>query len=228
MTTAPPPTTTVRIPGEDHDSTIDAHELFSARRALALLKARLGHSAMLNLLAPDILLGDDFLRNGAQASEGQQLEGSITLEATGITALAFTSWLSGAFAREDVMLAGHPEHYVIHGARGTVNIVETLGDHVCSFFMKEWDASLLPFAASEHEAALSPGRRSFLTLGDGTIVGTIRNHFEDTANGMLAHLSVALPRACGQSVVQQHLEHFAVEFRTWILRAAAELRSTPV
>jgi hypothetical protein len=36
---------------------------------------------------------------------------------------------------------------------------------------------------------------------------------------------VTLPATCAPEVVEQHLEHFAVEFRTWILRAAAELTS---
>lgn len=55
----------------------------------------------------------------------------------GRTAGQFGAWLARAFGREDVLLAGHPEHYSIHAAGGRVNIVETLGEHVCSFFMRE-------------------------------------------------------------------------------------------
>jgi glycine cleavage system regulatory protein len=41
-------------------------------------------------------------------------------------------------------------------------------------------------------------------------------------DGFTAQLSVTLPATCAPAVINQHLEHFAVEFRTWILRAANE------
>jgi hypothetical protein len=33
---------------------------------------------------------------------------------------------------------------------------------------------------------------------------------------------VTLPETAGPEVIEQHLEHFAVEYRNWILAAAAE------
>jgi len=84
------------------------------------------------------------LTSQVAASAGQETTGTTTLQAKGITAAQFTGWPSQAFGREDVMLAGHPEHYSIHAAGGRVNIVETLGAHVCSFFMREWDESRGP------------------------------------------------------------------------------------
>lgn len=62
-----------------------------------------------------------------------------------------------------------------------------------------------------------------MLLADGTVVGSISNAFEDEPDGFTAHLSVTLPASCTPVVIEQHLEHFAVEFRTWILRAASEL-----
>jgi hypothetical protein len=214
----------VRLPGEDTDSGIDGFELFSARRALALLKGRLGRTRLLELLSDEIAAGDAFLRAHVERSAGEQATGTTTLHAHGITAAEFTGWLARAFAREDVMLAGHPEHYSIHAAPGrNVNIVETLGEYVCSFFMREWDDSVveeqeLPSAASDKPA----GRRSHMLLQDGTVVGSIANAFDEEPGGFTARLSVTLPATCAPDVVEQHLEHFAVEFRTWILRAAAE------
>lgn len=53
------------------------------------------------------------------------------------------------------MPAGYPEHYSIHAAPGrNVTIVETLGDDVCSFLMREWDDSLV----KNHELPPRPGR----------------------------------------------------------------------
>ncbi|WP_223693560.1 hypothetical protein [Leifsonia poae] len=215
---------TVRLSGENTDATIDGFELFSARRALELLKRKLGRERLVELLADEIAAGDAFLRGHLERSAGEEATGTTTLRARGITAAAFGAWLGAAFAREDVMLAGHPEHYSIHAAPGqNVNIVETLDEYVCSFFMRPWDDSVivdqeLPAADRSRPA----GRRSHMLLADGTVVGSIANAFDEEPDGFTARLSVTLPATCAPAVIDQHLEHFAVEFRTWILRAATE------
>jgi hypothetical protein len=227
MNTTAKPGHWVRLAGEDTDSGIDGFELFSARRALALLKGKLGRERLLELLSDEIAAGDAFLRGHLERSAGKQATGATTLRAHGITAAEFTGWLARAFAREDVMLAGHPEHYSIHAEPGrNVNIVETLGEDVCSFFMREWNDSVveereLPSAATGKPA----GRRSQMLLQDGTVVGSIANAFDEELGGFTARLSVTLPFTCAPDIIEQHLEHFAVEFRTWILRAAAEQTS---
>lgn len=213
MTTTP----TVRLAGEDTDATIDGFELFSARRALELLKRKLGRERLLDLLHEEIDAGDAFLRDHLERSGGAEAFGTTTLRAHGITAAEFGAWLGAAFARDDVMLAGHPEHYSIHAEPGQlVNIVETLDDQVCSFFMRPWDDSVTV------EQGLPVERRSHMLLADGTVVGSIGNVSEEGPDGFTARLSVTLPATCAPEVIEQHLEHFAVEFRTWILRAARE------
>ena len=222
-TTAPTSQHWVRLDGDIGDGTIDGFELTSARRALALLKGRLGRVRLLELLQAEIAAGDAFLRDHLDHSDGQEATGTTVLRAHGISARQFGGWLGQAFAREDVMLAGHPEHYSIHAEPGqNVNIVETLGDQVCSFYMQDWNEA----AEDQEHPAISPAgpatRRSRMALADGTIVGSIANTLQDTDDGFTACLSVTLPATCNPDVVEQHLEHFAVEFRTWILRAAAE------
>lgn len=213
----------VRLVGEDTDDSIDGFELFSARRALGLLKGKLGREYLVELLRDEIAAGDAFLRTNVERSGGQETTGTTRLRAHGITAAQFTGWLAHAFGREDVMLAGHPEHYSIHAEPGrAVNIVETLGEYVCSFFMREWDDSVVVEETLPSGTTAKPaGRRSQMLLEDGTVVGSIANAFNEEPDGFTAILSVTLPVTCGPDVIQQHLEHFAVEFRTWILRAAA-------
>ncbi len=224
MTTPDVSAPSVRLAGDDTDATIDGYELFSARRALALLKDKLGRERLLELLCDEIAAGDAFLRDHLVRSDGKETTGTTILRAHGITAAQFGGWLGGAFAREDVMLAGHPEHYAIHAAPGRdVNIVETLESYVCSFFMRPWNDSVvvdpeLPVTDDERPA----GRRSQMLLGDGTVIGSIANAFDDEPDGFTARLSVTLPASCAPQVVEQHLGHFAVEFRTWILLAATE------
>jgi hypothetical protein len=214
----------VRLDGEGSDETIDGFELFSARRALKLLKGNLGRERLLELLGDEIAAGDAFLRGHLERSAGEETSGTTTLRAHGITAAEFTGWLARAFAREDVMLAGHPEHYSIHAAPGrNVNIVETLGEHVCSFFMREWDDSIVADQQPPAATAEKPtDRRSHILLEDGTVIGSIANAFDEEPGGFTARLSVTLPATCAPDVVEQHLEHFAVEFRTWILTASQE------
>lgn len=211
--TARAPEHWVRLDGQDDDATIDGYELFSARRSLALLKGRLGREALLELLADDIAAGDDFLREQVRLSGGQELTGTTVLRGRGIGAAAFDTWLAQAFGREDVLLAAHPEHYSIHHAPGRdVNVVETLGEFVCSFFMRPWDPASAPADGA---------RRSAILLEDGTVVGAVATSFQDADGGLVGQLSVTLPATC-QALVEQHLEHFAVEFRTWILQASRE------
>ena len=40
---------------------------------------------------------------------------------------------------------------------------------------------------------------------------------------MRAELSVTLPTTSAPYAIDQHLEHFSVEFRNWMLLAAAEI-----
>lgn len=225
MTTTSTTGPSVRLGDDNTDSTIDGYELFGARRALALLKEKLGRDRILELLSDEIAEGEAFLRDHLARSDGEETTGTTTLRARGITAAQFGRWLGAAFAREDVMLAGNPEHYSIHAEPGqNVNIVETLDRYVCSFFMRPWDDSVivdqeLPAATDQKPA----GRRSHMLLPDGTVVGSIANAFDEEEDGFTARLSVTLPVTCAPEVIEQHLEHFAVEFRTWILRAAREL-----
>ena len=113
----------VRLAGEQDDASIERFEVRAARRALALVKDKLGRERLLELLADEIAAGEAYLREHVERSAGQETSSTTTLLAHGITAGQFTAWLGRAFGREDVLLAGHPEHYSIHAGGGRVNIV---------------------------------------------------------------------------------------------------------
>jgi hypothetical protein len=208
----------VRRQGELDDQPIKEVELTSARRALRLLKSKLGRDRLLELLKDEIAEADVFMHQALQRSAGQQATGTVKLRAHGISAAAFGRWLGTAFDREDVMLAAHPEHYVVHNVPGRPHIVETLGEYVCSFFMVGWKESEQPTS----EGAATEGRRSSLTLADGTVFGWVSTLFEEVPDGFIATLTVTLPSSCAPELVDEHLEHFAVEFHSWILAAAEQ------
>ncbi len=206
----------VRRLGDVDDRPILQFELTSARRALRLLKSKLGRERLLDLLKDEIDEADAFMHQALQQSAGQQASGTVQLRAHGICAAAFGRWLGVSFDQEEVMLAAHPEHYVVENVPGRPHIVETLGEYVCSFFMAGWKESEQPTS----QGAATEGRRSSLTLADGTVFGWVSTLFEDVQGGFIATLTVTLPSSCAPELVDQHLEHFAVEFHSWILAAA--------
>jgi hypothetical protein len=218
--TSPTVTITSGMPGEN----IDDFELFYARRALRILKSRLGHQGLLDLLANDIEAGNAFLRECAQASEGAFEGGTIVLSAEGLRSTDFLGWLSQAFADEDVLLAAHPEHWAFsEEPGGPMNVVETIGSHLSSFYMAGWGAQP-PAWVGDSEAVLPesefPSKMAAdLVLGDGTVIGRVLCQFGDTDTGFDTALTVYVPQTC-KDVVEQHLRHFSVEFRNWIAAAA--------
>ncbi|MEU4659346.1 hypothetical protein AB0G32_36365 [Streptomyces sp. NPDC023723] len=206
---------------------IDDFELFYARRAVDRFRRRLGRQGLLDLLAADIEEGNTFLRQSALASEGGFKGGTTVLQTQGLTAGEFLAWMEGAFAGDEhVLLAAHPEHYVMApGEGGAFHVVENIGPHVCSFFMGGWGTDAMAWAKDADallpDADFPHKMSSNLFLADGTVVGRALTQFGDTADGFTAHLTVYVPTACTQDVLEHHLRHFAVEFRNWIVAAAA-------
>ena len=63
-----------------------------------------------------------------------------------------------------------------------------------------------------------------ITLPDGTLLGRMLTQFGDTAGGFAASLTVYLPVECPEDVFEHHRQHLAVEFRNWIVAAAAQVQ----
>ncbi|MFD9421454.1 MULTISPECIES: hypothetical protein [unclassified Streptomyces] len=186
----------------------------------------LGRQGLLELLAEDIEEGNAFLRECARTSDGSFKAGTTVLATQGLTPGAFLAWMDSAFAGdESALLAAHPEHYV----RGTdaigARVVENIGTHVSDFYMGGWGTDALAWAADADEvlpeSAYPRKMSSNLFLADGTVVGRALIQFGDTADGFTANLTVYLPTTCPDDVLEHHLRHYAVEFRNWIVAAAA-------
>lgn len=222
-----PPVTVALTSGPTGAGSIDDFELFYARRALDRFRSRLGREGLLDLLAADIEQGNAFLRDSTHASGGSFKGGTTVLTTRGLSSGPFLAWMEKAFAGdEDALLSAHPEHYVMApGADGEFNVVENIGPHVCSFFMGGWGTDAMAWAADAEEllpeSDFPHKMSSNLFLADGTIVGRALTQFGDTADGFTAHLTVYVPTACPQDVLEHHLRHYAVEFRNWITAAAA-------
>ncbi|MFB7652421.1 MULTISPECIES: hypothetical protein [unclassified Streptomyces] len=219
-------TETVRLAsGPAGPGDIDDFELFYSRRVLSLLKARLGRQTLFDLLAADIEEGNAFLRQSAQDSGGSFTSGTTVLETQGLKAGQFLAWMGKAFADEDVLLAAQPEHYaMVNKDDGSVHVTENIGPYICSFYLGDWAAEAMAWAAEADEllpeGAFPHKKATNLFLADGTIVGRVLIQFGDTDEGFSSHLTVYLPSSSPAEVLEHHLRHFAVEFRNWIMAAA--------
>ncbi len=211
----------IRIAGGS-DKDIDRYELVSARRALRLLKRNLGHDRLHDLVRGDIAEGNAFFRDHVKRSGGRQATGTITIEASNLAAADFSEWMIRAFARRDLLIDAQPEHYLMDMADPSgPHVVETLGEHVVGFYMGGWDDSQV----DADEPAGTEKRRSLLKLDDdGTVFGSVSTAFLEAQHGMTAELSVTLPATTAPEAIEQHLQHFSVEFRSWMLMAASEIR----
>ena len=145
----------------------------------------------------------------------------------GIKSSEFLQWLDRQFDNESVMLAAEPDHIVITPLpEASVKIVEMVGAHVCEIRLPiyegaaTWDDAIVEEVLPEADY---PVRRiATLTLPDGTFMGRMFTQFGDTAEGFNVSLMAYFPAACPEDVFEHHRQHLAVEFRNWILAAAAE------
>jgi hypothetical protein len=224
-----PPVTVTLVSGPTGGGRIDDFELFYARRAVERFRARLGRQGLLDLLAADIEEGNAFLRESARTSEGAFKSGATVLATRGLTAGAFLAWMDKAFAGDDenVLLAAHPEHYAMGADQpgGAPRVVENIGPHVSSFYMGGWGTEAMSWAADADEllpeSEFPHKMSSNLFLADGTVVGRSMIQFGDTPDGFTGHLTVSFPVTCPDEILEHHLRHYAVEFRNWIVAAAA-------
>ncbi|MEU2954672.1 hypothetical protein ACIOUE_23010 [Streptomyces xanthochromogenes] len=205
---------------------IDDFELFYARRAVDRFRTLLGRQGLLDLLAEEIEEGNAFLRESARTSDGVFKGGTTVLTATGLTSGEFLAWMDKAFAGDaEPLLAAHPEHYVMGTDEIGARVVENIGPHVASFYMGGWGTDALDWAkeATEllPESEFPRKMSSNLFLADGTVVGRALIQFGDTADGFTSNLTVYFPVTCPDEVLEHHLRHYAVEFRNWIVAAAA-------
>lgn len=205
---------------------IDDFELFYARRALDRFRTKLGRQGLLDLLAEDIKEGNAFLRESARTSNGNFKAGTTVLATQGLSSGAFLAWMDKAFAGDErALLAAHPEHYVMGTDEIGARVVENIGPHVSDFYMGGWGTAELAWAEDAEEllpeSEYPRKMSSNLFLADGTVVGRALIQFGDTADGFTANLTVYFPTTCPDDVLDHHLRHYAVEFRNWIVAAAA-------
>jgi hypothetical protein len=218
------------------DETIDGWELDAARRALALIKDALGSEGMLSLLAERRRTSDEYFSQMIQQSGGK-LRGAVNdFRVSGLTLQEFLDWFRDYGADRALMLAAHPEHYVLGGDLGADGklashyVMEQIGGHTPYIRLDYVDPSEFPGQERDPDAVVLAGRGR---LESGEVVARAFHQFKPTRNGdgFTAHLNSMFPAALPDAATPAHVAHHAVEFRHFFRMAmdhkSAQTRTTP-
>jgi len=207
----------------DHD--IDAWELKASRRALRNLKTLLAGQSMLDLLAKQIEEADAYFKTIIAKSNGEYKESRIDLSVKGVTAAQFLGWfgqwmkdLSIPEQRQNLflntMVPAHPEHYALPPYPG---IVETIGGHVARIHIRV-DLKIPEFVT----AYADPSYKQMPATGcleDGSVLFYILQEVRDSEDGCEFRLRLLFPVAAPQIFFDEHAEHLAIEYRSFVTAA---------
>jgi hypothetical protein len=207
-------------------SDIDSWELKASRRALKTLKTLLSNQAMLELLKPAIEEADVYYKDIINRSNGKYKESRIDLKAKGLTVSHFMDWwkdwMSDLQTSEtkqktflETMVPAHPEHYALPPYPS--GVVETIGEHIARVQIKpifDPPAFVRAFGDPSYKSLSAIG-----TLDDGSILFYILQELRDCDEGIEFRLRLLFPAAAPQIFFDEHAEHLAVEFRSFVTSA---------
>ncbi|MFV8230018.1 hypothetical protein [Mycolicibacterium fortuitum] len=221
------------------DTDIDAFELEASRRILLNLRELLFGQPMLDLIRDQVDASTRRYQDAVAASGGEYQVGQIILGVKGISAKELFPWIAANIGA--AMAAGddderkrtlsssfvfpmHPEHYAM--APGGVGVIETMGGAPTLTYVGHFPDGAMP----EFVAELIDPSYEFVNAGRGVLsVGGEQSYvlqqFKDTTDGLEANLRIWYPTASPASAIEEHLKHYAVEFRNAIRMAAAQLKS---
>ena len=211
------------------DQGIDAWELKAARRALTNLRELLYGEPMRELLKSQVEQADALHRKYLAASDGKWREGQVTLTVTGLTVETFVTFLRTAFGAfdgspdqlrqitESMLFPSHPEHYGMPPYRGVIETMGGIPTRTKVQLIETPPDFVTACADASYPIRLAGQGR----LEDDTPHSYVLQQFKDTADGLEANLRIWYPSACPAQYVDEHIEHYAVEFRNGARIAAA-------
>ncbi len=194
-------------------------ELTRARRALAYLKAKIGNAAMRDLLKDDLVHTQARNRQWVEASGGRWKSGTLELVVPGPAAAVFHGYFMTMMKedRQPELRAGHPEHFMNVPLGPHAEVIENVGQDDLPWFIRldftspdtEFSAPWDPAYPAEHRLG------AFINDADGLRIGSAIHEMRDAEDGLHIKLTIILPDAAPNAMIDGHLQHFAVEFRNW-------------
>ncbi|MCB0910049.1 MAG: hypothetical protein KDB60_00350 [Propionibacteriaceae bacterium] len=218
------------------DTGIDAWELAASRRILANLRTLLDGQRTLDLINGQVEKSDSLLRGYAEQSNGRFTGTQVLLRITGIHVRQFMptvrAMMDGAASPDPAVrgaalamaFAAHPEHYAM-APGGRPGVIETMGGLPTRSFPAFVQPDQVPsFVSDLIDSSYDLSTVGAADLADGTMFSYVLQEYRDTANGMEVSLRIWYPAACPPAYVEEHAQHYAVEFRNGVRLATAALR----
>lgn len=195
---------------------LDAQELSRALGALAYLKTRIGNDRMRELLAED--LDETTRRTGIWAAESRGWKSAnLRLVVPGPDAGTFHAFFMEMMKqdRQPDLRAGHPDHFMNVPLGPTAQVIENVGEDDLPWLIKleftgdkgrfpgKWDSDF-------------PHRLGAVIFNDDDVqIGSAMHELRDTSDGTELSMTISLPEKAPDALLDGHLRHFAVEWRTW-------------
>ena len=226
---------TYRTPtGEFTPEEIDQLELKASRRALLNLRTLLNGEPMRQLLREQMDAADKQWKKWLAASNGEWREVRLDMRVEGLTATQFVQGMAalqskalaaGSDGKDEFMInfmyPMHPEHYS-PPAGDVGGIIETLAAMPTRLILVPRQLEDMPdFVQKVADKSYSFKQCAEGQLEDGTTVGYLFHQYKDTPTGCDLIFRGFGAKAAPDLVVEEHEEHFAVEFRNAILNVAA-------
>jgi hypothetical protein len=216
--------------GQADDQRIDAWELKAAKRALANLRELLYGQPMRDLLREQIEESDRRLKRYLADSHGEFAMTQVILRATGLKSADFFATVRAALAAVDGapeqvqeyvirnVFPMHPEHYTLPPYRGVVETMGGIPTRSRVIPTQDVPAFITQLIDESYPTRLTGAAE----LDDGTLFTYVLQQLKDTDDGMEANLRIWYPAACPPIYLEEHAEHYAVEFRNGLRMAAAQ------
>lgn len=210
------------------NSRVDAWELKAARRALLNLKTLLTEQQMHDLLEKQIIEADAYYKTLIAESNGKFTESRIDMKVRGLTSTQFTDWfrewVNDVRTPEgkrrvflNIFAGAHPEHYALPPY--PTGIIETIGGHIARVHIKPY-VTLPEFVQKEYgDPTYDKKLAGTAYLDDDTLFFYAYQEIRDSEDGCDFRLRILYPAASPQSLLDEHSEHLAVEFRSFITAA---------
>ncbi|KAJ5563059.1 hypothetical protein N7535_002496 [Penicillium sp. DV-2018c] len=220
---------------------VDGFELQAYSRALNNLRSLLFQQPMLDLLQNQIEEGDRYFESLIEASGGLYRECRIFMKVSGITATDFKAICSRWHASQPLddmarryVFPTHPEHYVAMQSPdapeggGPDCGVELIGEHMAR--IRYVDLTQTPVDVPTrlwHARSKTYDMMEVMVakLDSGSKFFYLMNEFVDTGGGCKIRLRVFFPSAAPWSLINQHAEHLAVEFRNLLKMVHAAVKT---
>jgi hypothetical protein len=209
---------------------VDLLELKASRRALLNLRTLLHGEPMRELLREQMDAADKQWKEWLAASNGAWKEVRLDMSVEGFTATEFVqgmaamqSQAAGSNGKDDFVITFmypmHPEHYAVPPQGG---VVETLSGMPTRLILVPKQLGDMPdFVQKVADESYPLKQCAEGQLEDGTTVGYLFHQYKDTPTGCDLIFRGFGAAAAPDYSIEEHEEHFAVEFRNAIRNVAA-------